>query len=276
MEKKIKDNIKLRNKIIEYIYIYFLLNIMLLLSSLSVQKKQCRKLSIYNSEVYLTIYGSGVQNLLSNDFYANPSDVIVNGISKKDVCNKICELEGDVNKITLVFEDEINSCENMFKHSSNIKEIDLSNFDTSKATSMKSMFDNCINLEKITFGNINTSLVNNMDRFCSDCISLKSIDLSKFDTSEVTTMREMFARCKKIKIVDASSFKTPKVVDMFDIFAYSDELITVNISNFDISNVQIFQGMFYCCHKLRFLDLSNFNISKAKNTNIPIKGKKLL
>ena len=80
MEKKIKDNRKLRNKSIEYIYIYFLLNIFLLLSSLSVQKKQCRKLTIYNSEVYLTIYGNGTQNLLSNDFFANPSDVIVNGI----------------------------------------------------------------------------------------------------------------------------------------------------------------------------------------------------
>ena len=187
MEKEIKDNKKLRNKSIEYIYMYLLLNIILLLSSLSVQKKQCRKLSIYNSEVYLTIYGSGAQNLLSNDFYANPSDVIVNGISKKDVCNKICELEGDVNKITLVFEDEINSCENMFKYLSNIKEIDLSNFDTSKATSMKSMFDNCINLEKITFGNINTSLVNNMEKLFSGCKSLKSLDLSNFDTSQVTT-----------------------------------------------------------------------------------------
>ena len=230
MEKKIIYHRKPRNKNRKYINLYFLLNIILVFPFFSQSEKQSRILTIYNSEIYLTIIGKGNQNLLSNDFYTNPSDVIIKGISKKDVCSKTCELEDDINYVTLVFEEEITSCENMFKYLNNIKEINLTNFDTSKVTRMKSMFDNCVNLEEITFGNIKTSLVNDMERFCSDCKNLKSIDLSKFDTSEVTTMREMFARCESIKIIDASSFRTPKVVDMFDLFAYSSKLITANVS----------------------------------------------
>ena len=51
----------------------------------------------------------------------------------------------------------------MFDGLDNIKEIDISDFDASKVTSMKYMFNGCKNLEKINFGNIKTSLVTNME-----------------------------------------------------------------------------------------------------------------
>ena len=263
MKKKINDHWKLRSKSINYINLHFLLNLMFLFSFFSFSKKHVRIMPNYNSEIYLTINGNGNQNVLSSSFYIDPSDVIVNGVSKKGVCNKICELEDDVNSITLVFEEDITTCENMFNGLSNIKEINLSNFDTSKVTSMESMFDSCINLEKIIFGNINTSSVNNMIRVFASCQSLKSVDLSNFDTSEVLSMSEMFSRCGSLRIIDASSFRTPKVQNLVDIFAYCKQLITVNVSNFDTSNVVLFQGMFYACDNLRFVDLSNFNISSG-------------
>ena len=51
----------------------------------------------------------------------------------------------------------------MFEGVTTMKEIDLSNFDTSKVTTMASMFNQCVDLEKITFGNIVTSSVKNME-----------------------------------------------------------------------------------------------------------------
>ena len=217
------------------------------------------------SEINLIINEKGDRNILSNDFYTEPSDIIVNGVSKKDSCSKSCTLEDDFNNISLIFEDEINSTENMFSGLTYIKEIDLSNFDCSKVTTMKSMFDNCVNLEEIKFGNIDTSLVENMERLFSDCKKLKSIDVSNFDTSLVTNMREMFARCEIIKSIDASSFQTSKVEDMFDIFAYNYELVSVNVSSFDTSSCTNFQGIVFRCYKLKSLDLSNFNGSLGTN-----------
>ena len=68
----------------------------------------------------------------------------------------------DSNNVTLVFEDEINSLENMFYGLINLIKIDLSKFDTSKVTSMKSMFRECENLIQINFGEIETSSVTDM------------------------------------------------------------------------------------------------------------------
>jgi surface protein len=219
----------------------------------------------FNSEIQLVINGNGLQNFLSSSFYTEPSDVIVNGISKKNICSRTCELEDSINYITLKFEEEIVSFENMFNGLTNIKEVDLTNFDTSKVTNMKSMFESCSNLEKITLGNIDTSLVNDMERLFANCVNLRSIDVSNFDTTQVTNLKEMFLHCESIRVVDASSFRTPKLESVYDMFGYCYNLIAVNVSNMDTSNVQIFQGMFFGCLRLKFIDLSNLDISKGTN-----------
>ena len=108
------------------------------------------------SEIHLVISGSGTQNLINDNFNILPSEVLVNEV-KNDSCSKTCFLEGDINNVILKFENQIESCKEMFKGLQNIKEIDLSNFDTSNLKDMESMFHDCSNLEKINFGNINTS-----------------------------------------------------------------------------------------------------------------------
>jgi len=55
----------------------------------------------------------------------------------EESCGKSCQLASGRNNITLVFEDEVTSCERMFYVLTNIKEIDLSGFDSSKVTNMK-------------------------------------------------------------------------------------------------------------------------------------------
>ena len=263
MVKKIKNNRKYKNKNFKHFISHFLLNSIFLFSLFSFSKTQHRILYNDNSQIHLVINGNGNQNILSNSFYTNPSDVIVNNISKKNVCSKQCELEEDINYITLIFEEEIYSCENMFNGLSNITEINLTNFDTSKVTSMKSMFNSCNNLEKITFGNINTSSVNDMEALFLNCVNLKSIDVSNFDTSQVTNMNNMFSSCESLRIIDASNFKTSKATNLEDMFAYCFQLILVNISNFDTSNVQNFKGMFFQCFNLKFLNLSHFDVSSG-------------
>ena len=110
--------------------------------------------------------------ILSESFYEYPSQVIVNDILSKS-CKKNCTMHCDLNNnVTLIFDREITSCANMFSGLKNIKEIDLSNFDTSKVTDMNSMFKECTNLEKINFGNINTSLVKDMNNLFLSCENL--------------------------------------------------------------------------------------------------------
>ena len=213
-----------------------LMNLIFLFPFFSTSKKYIWKLYNAYSEIHLVINEPGDQMVLSNSFYKDPSDVIVNGESKKNICNRVCYLEENFNNITLVFNEDIESCEMMFNGINNMTEIDLSDFDTSKSTNMRSMFNGCTKLEKINFGNIKTSMVKNMENLFLDCKNLKSIDVSNFDTSQVTIMAGMFSHCEAIKYIDASNFKTSRVSAMKDMFAYTYNLISVNVSGFETSN----------------------------------------
>ena len=113
------------------------------------------------SEINLVIQGQGNLNVLNDSFYLNPSEVIINGDLKVS-CNKNCYLDNILNNVTIKFDKQLKSLENMFSGLYKIIEIDLSNLDTSKVTTMVSMFEYCSNLKKILFGNINTSLVESM------------------------------------------------------------------------------------------------------------------
>ena len=104
-------------------------------------------ISIENSEIRLIIQGEGELNIFNNLFYTNPSEVIVNGISKP-LCNKSCEFNKGLNNVTIKFNMLIESCANMFDWRHDIIEIDLSNFDASKVTNMYRMFSDCVNGKK--------------------------------------------------------------------------------------------------------------------------------
>ena len=212
------------------------------------------------SEINLVIQGLGKINILNEYFYLDPSEVIVN-CDLKPECNKNCYLDNELNNVTIKFDKQLETLENMFKDLDKIIEIDLSNLDTSKVKNMASMFEQCSNLEKISFGNINTSSVENMRRLFFNCSKLISVDLSNFETSSVTDMREIFSICSSLTSIDITNFNTSKIEDMFDMFGNNFKLISVNVSSFDTSKVTSFQGMFYECRDLKYLDLSNFNTS---------------
>ena len=217
----------------------------------------------FNSEISLLIIGKNKRQILGSSFTIIPSDISVNGVSKKDSCSKTCEMDSDLNNVTLIFNEQIDTCAHMFESNENLKEIDLSKFDASKVNSMLAMFNGCTNLEKINFGNINTSLVKNMKELFQNCKKLIYIDISKFDTSNVQTMYRMFGFCESIKYLDVSNFNTKNVIDMFDIFAYCYKLVALNASGFDTSNTKNMRGMFYLCNDLKYLDISNFDSSSA-------------
>ena len=237
-----------------------LLKIFFLFSYVSItNEKNNRNLNNYDSIIQLIISGKGNQTILSDYFKYEPSEVIINGISKGKSCKKSCYFDEDINNVTLKFQYDVDTCDSMFYKLNNITEIDLSKFDASKITSMYFMFADCINLEKIKFGNINTSSVNNMYCIFCSCKKLSSIDLSKFDTSKVTDMEGMFNECNNLKYLDLSNFNTSLVKSMRTMFQKCTQLIEINLSNFDTSQVTDMGYMFNGCNNLKYLDLSNFN-----------------
>ena len=142
----------------------FSLNILLFLISFINEVEN----NVFLSEIKLVVLGNISNQILSNQFSENPSEVYVNGI-KKTSCTKTCDLENDINNVTIIFNKTITSCEKMFEGLANIKEMDLSNFNTSEVNSMEYMFHICLNMEKIIFGNISTSKVQKMNHLFKNC-----------------------------------------------------------------------------------------------------------
>ena len=101
----------------------------------------------------------------------------------------------------------------------NLKSIDLSNFDTSNATSMKGMF--------------------------SQCKSLESLDLSSFNTEHVTDMSSMFYLCRNLRELDLCSFDTSHCLNMGWMFCYCISLQKLDLANFDVSAVNSSDYMSY-------------------------------
>ena len=221
-------------------------------------------ISSNQSKIFLIIKEKGEFRLLNNPYYLKPFSLIING-KLNNSKEEYYYLEKDINNITIIFDEQLETCENMFEGMESILEIDLSYLDTSKVTSMNSMFNGCESLRKITFGQINTSMIKDMSKLFYECKAITSLDLSNFDTSSVTLMYEMFSHCESLISIDVSNFNTSKVENMEDIFAYCFQLTYLNISNFDTSRVTNMKGLFYNCSKLKILDISNFDTSSVNN-----------
>ena len=144
----------------------------------------------------------------------------------------------------------------------NIRDIDLSNFDTSRVTDMHYMFWNMHSLTSLNISNFDTSKVTNMSSMFYN-MNLTSLDLSSFDTSNVTDMGSMFLNMPSLTSLNISNFNTSKVTNMGYMFEHMSSLTTLNLSNFDTSRVTYMFSMFEGMSNLTILDLSNFDTSKV-------------
>ena len=212
------------------------------------------------TEIIITIKGSGPQNILSNKYNKTLPDIIlVNG--KQEEPKKIVNMTEKENNVTMIWNSQITSCEQMFAFCNNLKMINFVDFDTSLVTSMKMMFINCDSLISLDLSGFNTSSVETMYAMFYRCSSLVSLDLSSFNTNKVYDMYSMFYGCRALTSLDISSFSTSLITTMEGMFHDCSSLITLNLSNFNTKSVRNMKVSFYNCSSLISLDLSNFNTS---------------
>ena len=153
--------------------------------------------------IVITIKGKGNQFILNNQtingikFNNTPSEIIINGTIQNYTGYMVYDLKNQENIITIKWNYSFTNCNSMFSNLSNIKKIDLSNFDSSKVTNMNYMFYNCTSLLAINLTNFNTSSVTDMNGMFSYCSSLISLNLINFNTSSITHMNKLFYSCNE-------------------------------------------------------------------------------
>ena len=132
----------------------------------------------------------------------------------------------------------ITNCHRMFGDCTEMKAIDLSEFDTSKVTDMEDMFRNCFALHNIDLSALDTSNVQSMYNMFYRCKSLRKLIFGDFNTKNVTNMRCMFDGCESIQELDLSAFNTEKVKDMAWMFDSCKKMEKLDLSSFDLTAIE--------------------------------------
>lgn len=94
----------------------------------------------------------------------------------------------------------VTNMNSMFYHLQNMKELDLSSFDTSKVTDMAYMFQST-KLTKINLSSFDTSKVTNMKWMFYQSNALKELDIHNFDMSAVTNSNKMLEDLDSLDIL---------------------------------------------------------------------------
>ena len=240
-----KNNLYKQNKKISfnsplYLSIFFFIFINLTSINITLSKQKLYYFTKLNldSEITMSIFGIGQQEILSREYRGVlPDKIYVDNIYSNEKSKLVNIIDKNENIIKMVWNSPIKTCRCMFKDLSNIIGIDFTKFDSSLVTDMYLMFNGCYSLTSINFNNFNTSKVTNMESMFYNCSLLTSLDLNYFDTSSVTNMIGMFHKCISLQNLKVDYFNTSSVNDMNALFYNCKSLISLDLSSFDTSLV---------------------------------------
>lgn len=146
----------------------------------------------------------------------------------------------------------------MFAGCSSLKEIDISGFEMADVTDMQAMFSDCSDLKTVTFGDLSTRKVTDMTALFQNCRSLRSVSLGGLDASHITSMNQMFAGCSSLENLDLQDFHPGDLHSMRRTFADCSALKWIRFGSIDTGKVTTMEGCFSGCSSLSQLDLSAF------------------
>ena len=260
--------------------------IIILISSLfneSLSNK--RNINLFSSYIILKTNVTGYVKIFSDYFFEYgklPNEIRINDLIQSEIKNEYY-LNDSSSVINATFYDYLTLVVGLFKGCSNLTEIDLSNFDSSKIQNMCEMFKECSSLYSIDFSNIDTSNVINMNNMFYECTSLSSLNLSHFNTSQLKSSQYMFYKCSSLTSLDISFFDTSKIKNLQYMFSECSSLNSLNLSNFKLTKNSNIEHLFSGCTKLEFINLENSFFDKddeeeifdTNNDNLIICGKYL-
>ena len=182
------------------------------------------------------------------------------GIKLPENCMALFRNCGNLREIDLSELDTtgVVSMAGMFAGCSSLKEIDISGFEMADVTDMQAMFSDCSDLKTVTFGDLSTQKVTDMTALFQNCRSLRSVSLSGLDAGSITSMNQMFAGCSSLEYLDLQDFQPGNLHSMRRTFAGCSALKWIRFGSFDTTKVTTMEGCFFGCSRLEDLDLSSF------------------
>ena len=235
------------------------------------------KKNIYECEICYKIEENKKQiKIFGNEFIKNNKDnckIIINGYEEKikeyiDINDQLTKT--DILKIKLILIKPIKDMSYMFKETSLLSILNISQWDVQNVTNMSYMFYECLFLKVLPDISIwNTKNVKDMSYMFFQCKSLIALpDISHWDTKNVTNISYIFFECTSfVTLPLISKWNTENITDMSGIFYKCISLKSLpDISKWKTDNVTNVSYIFSECTSLKILpDISEWNTEKIKD-----------
>ena len=175
----------------------------------------------------------------------SPNKVKVGGCGSNFINENCINENGEWENSSMIDFSECTSMNSMFMYgASRLKELDVSNWDTSKVTSFRYWFRYGGNIERI---------------------------IGKLDVSAATDMYEMMWGTQNLREIDVSDWKFNEAITYAPAFYECSRLTFLDVSKWDVSMIKKFENMFNCLGSYyrqnteidAILDVSNFNMTNA-------------
>lgn len=169
------------------------------------------------------------------------------------------------------------SIDHMF-NDTQIKEINISNWDLGEISILTGLFEDCRELQKI-YGieNLDMSKITRISSMFNHCVSLTDLDLSKWDLSNTIRLVNIFNECTSLKTLDLSDWYqySHNFIKCAKMFKNCCELQTIKgIENWNLVSCDTISRIFINCEKLN-INIDNWKIKEDMlmedsfvNTNI--------
>ena len=153
---------------------------------------------------------------------------------------------------------------------SSIKELDFSR--ATFGENMNDYFSDLNDLENINFSNANTSRVTTMRGLFQNKIKISDLNLSSFDTSNVTNMNGIFENMTNLERLNLSGWDFSKVNQTFHTIVNHSTLKELDVSNVVFGSDLSSAFDSYYLANLEYLNLSGVDTSKTTKMNHTFKG----
>ncbi len=168
-------------------------------------------------------------------------------------------------------------CSDFFNSATKVANVDFSEFDAAKITTMSSMFAGNDALQSVKFGNnFHAGSLTNTSNMFNGCTVLTSLsDLEKFNAEEGTLLdtSHMFEGCKAITSISfGDGFDTTNVTTMQSMFRGCEAATTINVSGLTPTVVADASYIFNDCKNVGSLDLRNWDFGSVTTLDKAFSG----
>lgn len=141
------------------------------------------------------------------DKVSNLSQIVVDSNNSGSILASITE-SGTTLYVYSDSDIRCKDCQMMFYRMSQLKRVDLSNFNTDECTSMRRMFMNCASLEFVDMSHLSSWVVADFTEMFSGCTSCKCVDVRRFvlpSEAETCVYSDMFKNNTSLRSISVGS-----------------------------------------------------------------------